>query len=313
MNSPPPGTTNVFTLAHLSDPHLTSLDGATVAQLANKRILGYLSWRRRRRRIHRIEVLDAVVADIRRYAPDHVAITGDLTHVGLPAECAAASAWLATLGGGDAVSLVPGNHDRYVRDSDADTVGRWRDFSRGDTCERDLPFLRRRGQVALIGVDTAVPTAPFMATGEVGPAQRERLARVLNEAGAAGLFRVVLLHHSPLADGHVWRKRLRDAGEVTATLRTCGAELVIHGHGHEERIDRLTCAAGAMPVVAVPSASHSGVGRAGWNHYRISGSSGRWRLEIEARRSSADGLVTAAREVFEWGDVVSRADEPTSR
>jgi 3',5'-cyclic AMP phosphodiesterase CpdA len=308
-----PSDSEAFTIAHLSDPHLTSLVGVHARDLANKRVLGYLSWRRRRRRIHRIETLAAVVADLRTFAPDHVAVTGDLTHIGLSAECDAALDWLRALGPGDRVSLVPGNHDRYVAANFDRTVGRWRDYFRGDDGSTDFPFVRRRGPVALIGVDTAVPTAPFLASGRIGGAQRERLANVLAQARAAQLFRVVLLHHSPLPDGHARRKRLSDAVQLTETLMESGAELVIHGHGHEERIDRLVGPKGPMLVVAVPSASHSEAGRAGWNRYRVSGAAGRWQLELEARRSALEGFVTTARETWTWGTPVSRAAAPTSR
>ena len=172
--SPEPSSaaSRVFTLAHLSDPHLTSLVGARSADLLNKRILGYLSWRRRRRRVHRIETLATVVADIGGFAPDHLAVTGDLTHIGLPAECEAALRWLHELGPGDRVSLVPGNHDRYVAAEFERTVGLWRDYFRGDNGSIGFPFLRRRGPIALMGFDTAVPTAPFLASGRVGDAQR---------------------------------------------------------------------------------------------------------------------------------------------
>jgi 3',5'-cyclic AMP phosphodiesterase CpdA len=146
----------------------------------------------------------------------------------------------------------------------------------------------------------------------VGVGQRARLAALLQRTAAAGLFRVVLLHHSPLANGHSARKRLRDATLLTQLLCEAGAELVLHGHGHEERIDRLQTAQGPMCVVAVPSASHNGSGRAGWNCYGISGAPGRWRLQIDARRSSSDGFVTSAVEVVEWGEL-SPADVPTSR
>lgn len=303
-----------FTLAHLSDPHLTSLRGIKPIELANKRILGYLSWHRRRRRIHRKEVLDALVADIRAFGPDHLAVTGDLTHVGLPAECEVASAWLSDLGRSDRVSLVPGNHDRYVADRYDRTVGLWREYFRGDAGETDFPFLRRRGPIALIGLDTAVPTAPLLASGRVGAAQRKRFAELLIESGAAGLFRVVLLHHSPLRTGHVPRKRLSDAVELTDILVKSGAELVIHGHGHEERIDRIAGAGGPMLVVAVPSASHSVIGRAGWNQYRITGAPGRWRLDVEMRRSTVAGFATTGRETLTWIDAsINRAAGPRSR
>ncbi len=253
-----------------------------------------------------------MVADIGGFAPDHLAVTGDLTHIGLPAECEAALRWLHELGPGDRVSLVPGNHDRYVAAEFERTVGLWRDYFRGDNGSIGFPFLRRRGPIALIGIDTAVPTAPFLASGRVGDAQRRRLAQSLADARAAKLFRVVLIHHSPLADGHTRRKRLSDAAALTDTLLEYGAELVIHGHGHAERIDRLAGCDGPMLVVAVPSASHSEPGRAGWNRYGVSGVAGTWRLDIEARRSGVHGFSTTLHDTVAWGDV-SRATAPTSR
>jgi 3',5'-cyclic AMP phosphodiesterase CpdA len=292
--------TNAFTLAHLSDPHLTSLRGARVRQFANKRILGYLSWRQRRRYVHRADVLAAVVDDLHGHAPDHIAVTGDLTHVGLPMECRAARDWLEGLGDPQRVSVIPGNHDRYVRDDAASTVGRWRAYACGDDGSDEPPYLRRRGPAAVIGVDSAIPTAPFLAAGEVGAAQRERLARLLQKCAVEGLFRVVLLHHSPLPDGHAHRKRLRDAGPVLEILRDCGTELAIHGHGHIARIDRLSSVAGPLLVISVPSASHAGIGRAGWNSYRISGSVGSWRLDIEARRTTDQGVAKFEQHSVWW-------------
>ncbi len=303
----------VFTLAHLSDPHLTSLRGTSPRDLANKRILGYLSWWRRRRRVHLIETLNAVVADMRESAADHIAVTGDLTHIGLPDECADALQWLESLGSGEQVSLVPGNHDRYVAASFDSTVGLWREYFRGDNGSVEFPFVRQRKGVALIGVDTAVPTAPFLASGKVGPSQREQLANLLDATATAGCFRVVLLHHSPLLDGHSRRKRLSDAGDVTDALMKHGAELVIHGHGHEERIDRLEGPNGPMLVVAVPSASYSVPGRAGWNQYCVSGDAGSWQLEIVIRRTTPGGFATASTETVTWGAAISRAAAPTSR
>jgi 3',5'-cyclic AMP phosphodiesterase CpdA len=308
MNAP-----NAFTLAHLSDPHLTTLSGVRPRELANKRILGYLSWRQRRRHVHSPAVLATVVDDVQRLAPDHIAVTGDLTHIGLPAECRAARDWLAQLGNAVTVSVVPGNHDRYVRADAASTVGQWRDYSCGDDGSAEAPYLRRRGPAALIGVDNAIPTAPFFASGEVGAPQRERLVQLLRQTGAQGLFRVVLLHHSPLPDGHRFRKRLRDAAAVLEILRDCGAELVIHGHGHVARIDRLTSTAGPLLVVAVPSASHTGIARAGWNCYRISGSAGVWQLDIEARRTTSNGVALQERRHIVWGESISRASAPSFR
>src|SRR6266436_4465831 len=75
-----------FVLAHLSDPHLGPLPQPGVRELASKRLFGYINWRRSRRRLHRRDALDAVTRDLLGRQPDHVAITGDLVNIALPAE-----------------------------------------------------------------------------------------------------------------------------------------------------------------------------------------------------------------------------------
>src|SRR6516162_9253529 len=62
-----------------------------------------------------------------------------------------------------------------------------------------FPFLRVRGEIAIVGLSSAVPTGPLMATGRLGKAQLEAFAELLRETGAKGLARVVLIHHPPIA------------------------------------------------------------------------------------------------------------------
>ena len=162
--------------AHLSDPHLTSLQGVRWQQLMNKRMLGYLSWRRRRRAEHRPEVLDALIADLQRTRPEHLVITGDLTHVGLPQEFHQARLWLDQLGACDKITVIPGNHDAYVRTAWSNTYAQWEPYMQSDPQWRGaagggqdmFPTLRVRNGVALIGLSSAVASPPFMATGTLG-------------------------------------------------------------------------------------------------------------------------------------------------
>src|SRR5712691_2470388 len=121
----------MFTLAHLSDPHLAPLPTPRLAELASKRVLGYLNWRHKRSAIHRAEVADALVRDIKSHGPDHVAVTGDLVNIALDAEFLQARAWLDRLGSPRDVTLVPGNHDAYVRAA-LPALPQWRDFMQGD-------------------------------------------------------------------------------------------------------------------------------------------------------------------------------------
>ena len=104
-----------FTLAHLSDPHLPPLPAARLRDLAGKRALGYLNWTRNRHKYHRRDVLDALVSDMQEQRPDHIAITGDLVNLALEAEFSPAQAWLESVGPPDQVTVIPGNHDAYVR------------------------------------------------------------------------------------------------------------------------------------------------------------------------------------------------------
>lgn len=147
----------MFVLAHLSDPHLAPLPQPRWRELMGKRITGYLNWRRKRQLMHRSDLLAKVVADVKARMPDHIVVTGDLINISLAAEYGPARAWLASLGSPENVSLVPGNHDAYVRAAHPHL--HWGDYMRGDDMDAvAFPFLRRRGPVAVIGLSSAVPT-----------------------------------------------------------------------------------------------------------------------------------------------------------
>ena len=204
--------------AQISDPHLSSLENVRPRDLLNKRALGYLSWRRKRRFEHRKEVLQALQRDLRLEQLDQLLITGDLTHIGLPCEFQQAASWLRQLGEPRQLALVPGNHDSCVRADWNDTYALWHDYMDSDqpAAEPDsiFPSLRVRGQLAFIGLSTACPKPPLMATGTTDPEQLKRLPDMLKRAGTQGLFRVVYLHHCPLPGLEKWRKRLTNAGAV---------------------------------------------------------------------------------------------------
>jgi 3',5'-cyclic AMP phosphodiesterase CpdA len=299
------GHADSFRIAQLSDPHLTSLEGVDWRELCNKRVLGYLSWRRRRRFVHSPEVLADVVADIKAREFDHIAVTGDLTHVGLPVECRAVATWLSSLGNANQVTVIPGNHDRYVRADWSETVGCWSEYLAGDDWQAGtagepmFPSLRVRDGVAIIGVDSAIPSAPLFATGRTGGAQRDRVAALLEMAQRRGLFRLVLIHHSPLPQGHRWRKRLTDAAALLGVLEHQGAELVVHGHGHERRIDVIATPRGDMVVVAAPSASLVGAGRGGYNGYQINTTDTGWHVELSEYAHRDGGVVVRDCREFE--------------
>jgi 3',5'-cyclic AMP phosphodiesterase CpdA len=282
---------SAFTLAHLSDPHLPPLPRPGFAELANKRALGYLNWTRNRNKYYRREVLDALVADMKAQSPDHVTVTGDLVNLALEAEFARSRAWLESMGGPDLVTVIPGNHDAYVRATRNRFAEAWAEYLNGDGApgRADFPVLRRRGPLALIGLSSALPTAPFMATGTLGRAQLGALERLLEQLSAERTFRVLLVHHPLRSDSRI--KRLTDSHELIALLKLHGVDLVLHGHDHVHSTRWLEGPNGAIPSIGVPAASALAHGRhpaAAYNLYAIEHDNAAWRCEQIVRGIDGD-------------------------
>jgi 3',5'-cyclic AMP phosphodiesterase CpdA len=272
--------TDTFTLAHLSDPHLPPLPAARVRDLAGKRALGYLNWTRNRHKYHRREVLDALVADLQAQRPDHIAVTGDLVNLALEAEFTPAQAWLESVGTPQQVTVVPGNHDAYVRATRHHFAGAFEKYLRGDAGVdgAPFPFVRRRGPLALIGVSSAVPTPPLMATGRLGRAQLDALDRHLADLSTDDAFRVLLVHHPLHSDSRM--KQLTDSKALRAVLKRRGVELVLHGHDHIHSTMWIEGSDRQIPAIGVPSASalaHRHYPAAAYNLFAIARDGDKWR------------------------------------
>jgi len=275
-----------FTLAHLSDPHLPPLPPARLRDLAGKRAFGYLNWTRNRHKYHRRDVLDALVSDMQAQTPDHIAITGDLVNLALEAEFAPSRAWLEGVGAPDRVTVIPGNHDAYVRVTRRRFAEAWGSYLDSDAAPGGVgfPSLRRRGPLALISVSSAVPTPPLMATGRLGRAQLKELERMLAGLSAEEAFRVLLIHHPLRSDSRA--KRLTDSSELLALLKQHGVELILHGHDHVHSTIWIEGPKGAIPAVGVPSASAVAHGRypsAAYNLFSIERDGAAWRVEQTVR------------------------------
>ena len=201
----------MFVLAHLSDLHLASRP--RLAELIGKRGLGFINWQRKRKYIHRPEIADAIVRDLKGSAPDHIAMTGDLVNLSLDDEYRRARAWLDALGPPHDVTVVPGNHDVYVRAVVPSPAAYWGDYMRGDDGREGFPFVRRRGDVVLIALSTAIPTGPFMATGRLGERQLAELADTLDKT--RGLADAVAMLCSESARGINGQAIPIDGGQVT--------------------------------------------------------------------------------------------------
>jgi 3',5'-cyclic AMP phosphodiesterase CpdA len=300
----------VFTLAHLSDIHLSPMPRAKRRHLLTKRILGYVNWHRGRKFVHRRDILDLLTRDLIERNPDHVAVTGDLVNLGLPEEFLPAAEWLHHVGPPNQVTAIPGNHDAYVRLHPDSSTRHWQPYMESNeagealfaTPDTGFPFVRRYGDVGIIALSSAIPTMAFVAAGKLGKPQLAYLASALDTLGREGLFRVVLIHHPPLPGQAGWRRGLRDAGELRDVFKAHGAELVLHGHDHAQTVHELDTVSSKALIVGVPSASEAVDGRtpaARYNEYNIERAGNGWHVEMVGRAAaSADQVWECERRVL---------------
>ncbi|MBI5531445.1 MAG: metallophosphoesterase [Deltaproteobacteria bacterium] len=276
-------------IAHFSDLHVLALEGVPRWRLlTNKRVTGYANLLLRRKRSHPIEVVQALARDLATMGIDHVAVTGDVSNLSLETEFEAVCALLEQdLGmSPDAITLVPGNHDRYTRGS-ARSLRFETQLERYLKSDLELPaelalgsfpVVKLRGPVAMVGLSTAVPRLPFVAAGVVGKAQLDALSWLLAHEEVKKRTLVLMTHHpiaEPMKGMHAWLEGLRDAAELMERLQGCGRGLALHGHLHRRVLRMIPTRAGELWSVGATSASlvhNASVRMAGYNVYEISDS-----------------------------------------
>lgn len=279
-------------LAHCSDLHLLSHDGAKFFQFANKRWIGAMNLLSTRSRHYHTAAFEDMVADLNETGVDHVLCTGDVTNLAFAQEFAYAKARFDDLKlGSSGVTVVPGNHDAYVAEGIGHFLSTFADYCRADagwqwpeargeeagdrpgTSDAELhwPIVRVRGALALIGLSTSRATPWFTAHGTVGAVQLARLRTALTDPRLAGKVRVVAIHHPPAGKRAFSKVRgLRDHAAFAAVLAEAGAELVVHGHEHVDLRESLPGPGGGeIPVLGVPSGTYDGNKPERTGRYRV--------------------------------------------
>lgn len=256
-------------IAHFSDLHVLALDGVSAGRFFNKRVTGLLNLRLKRSHKHRTGHVRAVAREITRARIDHVAITGDMTNLALDEEFKAVRNLLEVELGllPEQISAVPGNHDLYTRGAMRDQrfAKHFHDYIASDLPELSadiplgrFPFVKLRGAVAIIGLSSAVPRLPLVASGEIGRAQLEALRRILGHAEVKSRVPVILIHHpihNPPSRFKTFMRGLWDADSLIEELAALHRGVLLHGHLHVRRQSVLGTPAGELLSVGATSAS----------------------------------------------------------
>ena len=264
-------------IAHFSDTHVLAIGNAKLNQFLNKRITGAANLVLNRSRHYRTEVFEAVLDAISQEQADHVVCTGDLVNLALEAEFIKVRSLLASHFEPGQLTIVPGNHDYYVKE--AMERGHFEsifsdylpDAAPG---EPTYPFLKVVGDIAIIGLCSAIEQPFFFAGGEIGTVQLEKMTKLLRSPTIEGKFKIVLVHHPLVPDPErklEFTRRLEDAEGFIAALwdlENNAPDLVLNGHNHRYR----RCYLPGTSVLNVQAASASRFGGkypAEYNVYEI--------------------------------------------
>lgn len=256
-------------VAHCSDLHLLSHDGARWLDLANKRWIGAMNLLSNRSRHYHVDAFDHMVDDMNAQGIEHVLCTGDVTNLALEQEFRFARAKFDRLARGPQnVTVIPGNHDAYVQEGVAhfssifdayhQTDPGW-EWPASDDPDDDThwPIVRVRGELAIIGLSTSRQTPWFTAYGRIGEGQLARLRQALSDPRLAGKARLVAIHHPPAGRRAMNKIRgLKDHAAFASVLADVGADLVLHGHEHQDLTESLPGPSGVIPVRGVASGTY---------------------------------------------------------
>ncbi len=229
-------------IGHISDLHILDVHDVRPWDFFNKRLVGGANLLLNRSDEHSVGVVREALDHLDRRDVDHIAITGDVSNLALDSEFRAVADILRSIDDHEArVSVIPGNHDYYTKEA-AGTRRFERHFAPYLTSdlpayqlESGYPFCKLMGDVALIGLNSGIPTPWFFATGRVRDDELQSADALLDDPAVRNRFTMVMIHHHLIPFEHSrveYTRRLVNAETVLETMREKCVDLVIHGHNH---------------------------------------------------------------------------------
>lgn len=255
-------------IAHFSDPHVIDWSATHWRMFMNKRLTGGANFAIFRKKHHQRHVLEALIRDVSIAAPDHIVVTGDISSLAFSEEMRSFAALLeGECLDSNRVSVIPGNHDAYTRRSwtkrrALTELGRYATSDLGGGMP-GFPFVRLRGPLAIIGLNSAVARPWFIASGLLGRSQLDVLSALLKAPQVRARYPVILIHHPPLAyaswikeaqSGLIDRDHFLEVLEEGLDGRDA---TILAGHWHKRLRIRLDLP-GHVELLVASSASHLG-------------------------------------------------------
>ncbi len=221
-------------LIHFSDPH----EGGGLEHWSaffDKRLLGSMNFRFRRKGIHRTELLEKAVSFILKEKPDAAICTGDITNCGQPGEFRRALELLRPLIDSDIkLFYVPGNHDAYVRNKKCREALKeaFKAINQNRCSLDELPLSVRIADCELVLTNSSVPTTLFSSCGHFSRDSRIFLEKLCSDHKK---HPIIIAGHFPLIERHPlarFRRRLWGQAAVRKLLDSGRIDVSLCGHVH---------------------------------------------------------------------------------
>jgi 3',5'-cyclic AMP phosphodiesterase CpdA len=220
-----------------------------------------------------VAAFDHMIEDLNAQGIEHVLCTGDVTNLALEREFKFAREKFDRLANGPTgVTVIPGNHDAYVAEGIAHFATMFEEYHRPDEgwawteADKDpndegdelrWPIVRVRGPIAIVGITTSRQTPWFTAYGRIGAGQLARVGKALTDPRLTGKLRIVAIHHPPAGKRAQSKIRgLRDHAGFAEVIATAGADLIVHGHEHQDLHETLPGPSGDVPVRGIASGTY---------------------------------------------------------
>jgi len=275
-----------YTISHISDLHLPMNEIPDYKELFNKRIIGLINWHLNRKNNHNENIIKDLISDLKKQTYDHLIVSGDLVNLSLENEYINASETLKKINIPENISLVPGNHDHYIKMDYDRSIFHWKDYIQTDELlsnnfkmKKDaFPYLKIRNDVALIGLSTAIPTLPFMCYGKIGKDQLKNLEDIFIYLSKKEYFKILILHHPIHNVGPFNFKGILDNNKLIKLLNNYNIELLLHGHLHRDSITYLKTKKSIIPCFGIPSSSKISKKekQTSYNKYEIHKANNKW-------------------------------------
>lgn len=236
-------------IVHISDLHFPT--SIPFFSLKGKSIIGYANYYLRRRKKHNLTLIETLISHIRNMDYDALIISGDITNVSVEEEFRAAKSWLAPILD-ERTFMIPGNHDRYKKESIVPEPLFENFFSPfiGESLSNDC-YLRMKkisGQT-LIGWDSNQPLPVAKAHGFID-------LKIIEQTKQKVKPGYILVCHHPIwnpgfyleSNGH----KMVNRSEVAESLKTNPPSIYFHGHSHSNWVKKPGKLA---PYFAINSAS----------------------------------------------------------